>query len=100
MDDSIASMAPMLTTTTAPTSHDLAKMFPTPPSIEEPGLTHQTMSPANTDSHHMLSVHSTMLLSPADSGRGNPSEEFYNLRSPCTVSSLVCLRFNIFCKKH
>ena len=82
MDDNITSIAPMITTT-ALTSHDLAKMFPTPPSIEE-SVMHQTMSPSNID-NHMTYVHSTMLLSPADSGRGNSSEDFYNLRSPAMV---------------
>lgn len=77
-------------TTTALTSHDLAKMFPTPPSIEEPVI-HQTMSPTNADNHNMTSVHSTMLLSPADSGRGNASEEFGNLRSPATVGFYITL---------
>ena len=82
-------------TTTALTSHDLAKMFPTPPSIEEPVL-HQTMSPTNADNHNMTSVHSTMLLSPADSGRGNASEDFGNLRSPATVGIYLLNIFFIF----
>lgn len=87
MDENITSIAPMITTTAL--THDLAKMFPTPPSIEEPVI-HQTMSPTNADNHNnMTSVHSTMLLSPADSGRGNASEDFGNLRSPATVNIVL-----------
>ena len=81
----IVSSTPMITTTTL-TSHDLAQMFPTPPSLEEP-ITHQTMSPTNVvESHIMTAAHSTILLSPAESARGGSLEDIHNLRSPGAVS--------------
>jgi len=79
VDDNAVFTTPLVTTTTF-TNQDLSQMFPTPPSLEEP-MTHQTMSPTNTDLH-ITSVHSVALLSPGEPVRGSTMDQDYHLIRP------------------
>lgn len=77
-DEHMSSATP-LTSMAAISTHDLAHMFPTPPSLEDQH-THQTMSPTTIDSHQMMITHS---ISPAQTPHCvNYEHDTHHINSP------------------